>query len=223
MLFSMFLTKVAKNICFLICSLSANGISCTLFVRYPENNHIWHCRPHPDWNIRPRCGQGSFWHTSCHRGWPHFSRNLVPAWPDGPWKRQGPVWVPFSATCGIPGAQNFSMVYPWQLQVFCAWQERAPLNQTGSSWMKYIQLFLYAFRWNIEVSYYEQKTFWSYCGWHNPMLALSVDTVLRQPSFVVDIFDLCFYHPSNKSYSFFLGLNLRASPSPARVYNPLLM
>ena len=29
--------------------------------------------------------------------------------------------------------------------------------------MKYIPLFLYGFRWNIEVSYYEQKTFWSLC------------------------------------------------------------
>lgn len=34
------------------------------------------------------------------------------------------------------------------------------MNQTGSSWMKYLPLFLYAFRWNIETSYYEQKTFW---------------------------------------------------------------
>ena len=57
----------------------------------------------------------------------------------------------------------FSTVFPWQLQVFCAWQEKAPLNQTGSSHMKYIPLFLYALRWNIEVSYYEQKTFWSLC------------------------------------------------------------
>ena len=59
----------------------------------------------------------------------------------------------------------FSTVFPEQLQVFCAWQEMAPLNQTGSSWMKYIPLFLYNFRWNIEVSYYEQKTFWSLCNY----------------------------------------------------------
>ena len=31
--------------------------------------------------------------------------------------------------------------------------------------MKYIPLFLYSFRWNIETSYYEQKTFWSLCGY----------------------------------------------------------
>lgn len=29
--------------------------------------------------------------------------------------------------------------------------------------MKYIPPFLYSFRWNIETSYYEQKTFWSLC------------------------------------------------------------
>lgn len=59
----------------------------------------------------------------------------------------------------------FSTVSPEQLQVFCAWQEKAPLNQTGSEWMQYIPLFLYDFRWNIEVSYYEQKTFWSLCSY----------------------------------------------------------
>lgn len=59
----------------------------------------------------------------------------------------------------------FSTVSPEQLQIFCAWQEKAPLNQTGSDWMKYIPLFLYNFRWNIEVGYYEQKTFWSLCSY----------------------------------------------------------
>jgi hypothetical protein len=39
------------------------------------------------------------------------------------------------------------------------------LNQTGSDWMKYIPLFLYSFRWNIETSDYEQKTFWSFCSY----------------------------------------------------------
>ena len=59
----------------------------------------------------------------------------------------------------------FSTVFPEQLSVFCAWQEKAPLNQTGSQWMNYVPLFLYGFRWNIEVSYYEQKTFWSLCSY----------------------------------------------------------
>ncbi len=59
----------------------------------------------------------------------------------------------------------FSTVFPEQLQIFCAWQEKAPLNQTGSSRMQFIPLMLYAFRWNIEVSYYEQKTFWSLCSY----------------------------------------------------------
>ena len=52
----------------------------------------------------------------------------------------------------------FSTFFPEQLQIFCAWQEKAPLNRTGSAWMKYIPLFFYGFRWNIETSYYEQKT-----------------------------------------------------------------
>ena len=59
----------------------------------------------------------------------------------------------------------FSTVFPEDLQIFCAWQEKVPLNQTGSDRMKYIPLFLYSFRWNIETSYYEQKTFWSFCSY----------------------------------------------------------
>ena len=31
--------------------------------------------------------------------------------------------------------------------------------------MDYIPLFLYSFKWNIEVGYYEQKTFWSLCSY----------------------------------------------------------
>lgn len=59
----------------------------------------------------------------------------------------------------------FSTVMPHELKMFCAYQEKAPLNQTGSSWMPYIPLFCYSFRWPIEVSYYEQKTFWSLCSY----------------------------------------------------------
>lgn len=59
----------------------------------------------------------------------------------------------------------FSTVSPEHLEIFCAWHEKAPLNQTGSDWMQYIPLFLYSFRWNIEVNYYEQKTFSSLCSY----------------------------------------------------------
>ena len=31
--------------------------------------------------------------------------------------------------------------------------------------MQYIPILIYTFRWNIEVSYYEQKTFWSLCSY----------------------------------------------------------
>ena len=59
----------------------------------------------------------------------------------------------------------FSTIFPEELQIFCAWQEKTPLNQTGSDRMKYIPLLLYSFRWNIETSYYEQKAFWSFCNY----------------------------------------------------------
>ena len=62
-------------------------------------------------------------------------------------------------------SRKFSTISPEELQIFCAWQESSPLNQTGSDRMKYIPLFLYSFRWNIEISYYEQKTFWSLCSY----------------------------------------------------------
>jgi len=59
----------------------------------------------------------------------------------------------------------FSTIFPEQLEIFCAWKEKSPLNQTGNSQMQYISLLLYIFKWNIEVSYYEQKTFWSLCSY----------------------------------------------------------
>ena len=59
----------------------------------------------------------------------------------------------------------FSTIFPEDLQIFCACQEKEPLNQTGSDRMKYIPLFLYSFQWNIETSYYEQKTIWSLCSY----------------------------------------------------------
>ncbi len=57
----------------------------------------------------------------------------------------------------------FSTIFTEQLRDFCAWQEESPPNQTGCDWTRYVPLFLYSFRWKIEVSYYEQKTFWSLC------------------------------------------------------------
>lgn len=46
-----------------------------------------------------------------------------------------------------------------------AWQEKVPFNQTGSSRMQYITMLYYYFRWNVEASSYEQKTFWSLCSY----------------------------------------------------------
>ncbi|MCF2705565.1 hypothetical protein I6E91_27005 [Enterocloster clostridioformis] len=42
----------------------------------------------------------------------------------------------------------FSTIFPEQMQIFCAWQEKAPLNQTGSERMQFIPLLCYTFRWN---------------------------------------------------------------------------
>ena len=36
----------------------------------------------------------------------------------------------------------FSTVFPEDLQIFCAWQEKAPLNQTESDRMKHIPLLI---------------------------------------------------------------------------------
>lgn len=75
------------------------------------------------------------------------------------------AYVTSTARTGGTKRLFFSTIFPEDLQIFCAWQETSPLNQTGSDRMQYIPLFLYAFRWNIEISYYEQKTFWSLCSY----------------------------------------------------------
>lgn len=77
--------------------------------------------------------------------------------------REAMAYVTSSSREGCSRKLFFSTIFPSQIQIFCAWQERAPLNQAGSNWMQYILLFLYSFRWNVEVSYYEQKTFWLLC------------------------------------------------------------
>ena len=59
----------------------------------------------------------------------------------------------------------FSTIAPEAVRMACAWQEKAPLNQTGKEWLQYVPLFVYSFRWGIEVGYYEHKTFWSLCSY----------------------------------------------------------
>ena len=49
------------------------------------------------------------------------------------------------------------------MQTFCERQKESPFYQAKNDLMKYISLFTYSFRWNIEVSYYEQKCFWFLC------------------------------------------------------------
>lgn len=52
-------------------------------------------------------------------------------------------------------------INPCDIHMGCAWQEDFFLRNIGSKDMEWYPLKLYRFRWNIEVSYYEQKTFWS--------------------------------------------------------------
>lgn len=59
------------------------------------------------------------------------------------------AYVTSTARTGETKRLFFSTIAPEKLQIFCAWQESSPLNQTGSKLMKYIPLFLYSFRWNI--------------------------------------------------------------------------
>ena len=83
-------------------------------------------------------------------------------------RSQSPAQIAYVTSAGKENTAKrlfSSTVFPEELQIFCAWQEKEPLNHAGSNWMKYIPLFLYSFRWNIEVSYYEQKTFWSFCSY----------------------------------------------------------
>ena len=49
--------------------------------------------------------------------------------------------------------------------MLCAFEEENTFNQTTTGLEKYLPLFLYSLRWNIETSYYEQKTFWSLCSY----------------------------------------------------------
>lgn len=79
--------------------------------------------------------------------------------------RQVMAYVTSSEKEGGSRRLFFSTVHPEKLHIFCAWYEDEMLHKTGSGWMQYIPLFLYRFRWNIEISYYEQKTFWSLCSY----------------------------------------------------------
>ena len=59
----------------------------------------------------------------------------------------------------------FSTIFPEDLKVFCTEEEHSSSDQTEHVPINYIPLLLYAFRWKIEISYYGQKTFWSFCDY----------------------------------------------------------
>ncbi|MFT4105558.1 MAG: hypothetical protein QM657_07355 [Lacrimispora sp.] len=64
-------------------------------------------------------------------------------------EREVLAYVTLSEKTGGSRRLFFSTIFPEQMQMFCAWQEKAPLNQTGSDRMKFIPLFCYSFRWNM--------------------------------------------------------------------------
>ena len=59
----------------------------------------------------------------------------------------------------------FSTIFSEDLKVFCTEEEHSSSDQTDHDPVNYIPLLLYAFRWKIEIGYYEQKTFWSFCDY----------------------------------------------------------
>ena len=59
----------------------------------------------------------------------------------------------------------FSTIFPEELKVLRTFEEENTFNQAITGWEKFLPLFLYSLRWNIETSYYEQKTFWSLCSY----------------------------------------------------------
>lgn len=50
-------------------------------------------------------------------------------------EREVLAYVTFTKKTGGSRRLYFSTISPSQLQIFCAWQEKAPLNHTGSEWM----------------------------------------------------------------------------------------
>ena len=64
-------------------------------------------------------------------------------------RSQSPAQIAYVTSAGKENTAKrlfSSTVFPEELQIFCAWQEKEPLNHTGSNWMKHILLFLYSFR-----------------------------------------------------------------------------
>lgn len=75
------------------------------------------------------------------------------------------AYVTSTARTGGTKRLFFSTISSERLQSFCIRQETSPSSQTVNDYIQYIPLYLYSFRWNIEISYYEQKTFWSLCSY----------------------------------------------------------
>ena len=69
-------------------------------------------------------------------------------------------------------------INPCDIHMGCAWQENFLMRNIGSTDMELYPLTLYRLRWNIEVGYYEQKTFWS-LGKYMVRSKHSIETLLN--------------------------------------------
>ena len=73
--------------------------------------------------------------------------------------------------------------------------------------MQFIPLLCYYFRWNIEVSYYEQKTFWSLCSY---MVRSSKGIEMLVNLINVKLIDTAFLRGIWKLYIFSISLDFFA-------------
>lgn len=69
-------------------------------------------------------------------------------------------------------------INPCDIHMGCAWQENFLMRNVRSTDMELYPLTLYRLRWNIEVGYYEQKTFWS-LGKYMVRSKHSIETLLN--------------------------------------------
>ena len=98
----------------------------------------------------------------------------------------------------------FSTVFPDELQDFCVDPPKVSFNQEEENWSGYMPLFWYSFRWNIEVSYYEQKTFWSFGSYmvrscHGIEMLINLINISYCAMKILPYYDERFFEYSDKS------------------------
>ena len=111
----------------------------------------------------------------------------------------------------------FSTVFPDELQDFCVDPPKVSFNQEEENWSGYMPLFWYSFRWNIEVSYYEQKTFWSFGSYmvrscHGIEMLINLINISYCAMKILPYYDERFFEYSDKSvqeFRFVLSQGIR--------------